>query len=118
MKTRRRLAPTVFLFILIYGLLFSLGEMCFLSLSGVYFAFSPEGYSPAKPSLRFIPFCWIAGGVCLLLIALALIVNLKKADKLGYTKAAWIFQWIGAFALSIPLMRLWDWAFRLLQQRF
>lgn len=118
MKSQRALAPAVILFILIFGLLFSLGEECFLRLSGVYLALPLDGYSPGKLFPRFIPFCWIAGGVCLLLIAFTLILNLKKANKLRYTKAAWILQWIGAFALSIPLMRLWDWVFLLLQQKF
>lgn len=114
-KKKTSAAPTLIRFILIYGILVSLAAVCFLNLSASLAGFPPgSGYRFAGQNPRLIPCFWIAGGVCLLLLAMTLLVNLRRARRLPYTLGGWILQWLGALGLTLLLMRGWDWAASLL----
>ena len=102
-------ASALLRFILIYALLLSLTALCFLNLSAAAAGFPPgAGYQFAKNDPRLIPFFWIGGGVCLLLLATVLLVNLRKGRRWGYSPGRWFLQWTGALGLTLLLMWGWD----------
>lgn len=91
----------------------SLGTECLLYLLGFSMAISLDS-SPSYP--RFIPFCFACGIVALLGLVAMLIQNMKVSEKLRFTKSAWLFEYIVAFILSIPMLKLWEMLFDFLQK--
>ena len=45
-----------------------------------------------------------------------LILNIKFSEKLNFTKTIWIFEYIFALVLSIPMIKLWEMLFDFLQK--
>ena len=65
---------------------------------------------------RFVPFCIVLGIVALLGVIFLLLGNIKISERLNFTKWTWYFQYIFAFVLSIPMIKLWQMLFDFLQK--
>lgn len=101
-------------FTLSYALLLSLGSECLLNLMGAVMSFSLDGKAITELYPRFIPFCICTGVICAAgLIGLA-ILNFAQYDKIGYTKQIILTQTVCSIALSIPMVKIWEWLFDLL----
>ena len=98
-------ATYIILSILANAALFSLGIECLLNLLSLSMTISLD--SVAKYP-RFIPFCIVIGIVALLGLIAMLILNIKASEKLGFTKPIWIFEYVFALVLSIPMIKLWE----------
>ena len=101
------------LFILANAAFLSLGIECLLNLLGSVMAISLDS-TPSYP--RFIPFCIVLGIVALLGLVAMLILNIKNSEKFNFTKSVWIFEYIFAFAFSIPMIKLWEMLFDFLHK--
>ena len=99
--------------ILANSTLLSLGIECLLNLIGFSMAISLDS-TPSYP--RFIPFCLTLGIVALLGLVAMLILNIKISEKLNFTKTIWIFEYALALVLSIPMIKIWEILFDLLQK--
>lgn len=106
------------LFTISYAIVFSIGIECLLNLLSVCFAISLDGRPIVEQYPRFIPFCVIIGFIALAAIVLIFVVNIKASERLGFTKSTWCVQMISAFAISIPMIRLWEMLFDFLQKAF
>ena len=91
----------------------SLGMECLLNLLGLAMAISLDS-SPQYP--RFIPFCIVCGMVALLGLIAMLILNIKLSEKHEFTKSVWIFEYVVAFVVSVPMIKLWEMLFEFLQK--
>ena len=98
----------IILSILANAALFSLGIECLLNLLSLSMAISLDSVVKYP---RFIPFCIVLGIVALLGLIAMLILNIKASEKLGFTKTIWIFEYVFALVLSLPLMNLWEMLF-------
>ena len=106
------------LFTAFYAIFFSLGLACLLQLFGVALGVALDGQTVIQQYPRLIPFCLIVGVICLVaLIALAFL-NAKFSKKLNYTKAVWIIQFVCAFVISIPMIKVWEMLLGFLQKVF
>ena len=103
----------IILSILANAALFSLGIECLLNLLSLSVAISLD--SVAKYP-RFIPFCIVLGIVALLGLIAMLILNIKASEKLVFTKTIWIFEYVFALVLSLPMIKLWEMLFDFLQK--
>ena len=104
------------LFTAFYAIFFSLGLACLLQLFGVALGVAIDGSAVIRQYPRLIPFCLIVGIICLIaLIALAFL-NAKFSKKLNYTKPVWIIQFICAFVISIPMIKVWEMLLGFLQK--
>lgn len=104
------------LFTAFYAAFFSLGLACLLQLLGVALGVAIDGSAVIRQYPRLIPFCLIVGTICLVaLIALAFL-NVKFSKKLNYTKTVWIIQFICAFVISIPMIKVWEMLLGILQK--
>ena len=101
--------------ILANSTLLSLGIECLLNLLGFSMAISLDS-TPSYP--RFIPFCIVLGIVTLLGLIAMLVLNIKASEKLNFTRPIWFFEYILAFVLSIPMIKLWEMLFDFLQKTF
>lgn len=99
--------------ILANAALLGLGIECLLNLFGIAMAVSLDS-SLNYP--RFIPFCVIMGIVSLLGLVAMLVLNIKISEKLNFTKTIWIFEYALALVLSIPMIKIWEALFDLLQK--
>ena len=106
-------AMYMIIFILANATFLSLGAECLLNLLGLAMAISLDS-SPSYP--RFIPFCIVLGIVALLGLVAMLILNVKVSEKLGFTKTIWIFEYVFALVLSLPMIKLWEMLFDFLQK--
>ena len=106
-------ATYIILSILANAALFSLGVECLLNLLSLSVAISLD--SVAKYP-RFIPFCIVLGIVALLGLIAMLILNIKASEKLGFTKTIWLFEYVFALVLSLPMIKLWKMLFDFLQK--
>ena len=106
---------TIFLsfFTLANATFLSLGMECLLNLLSLSVAVSLES-TPQYP--RFIPFCLVLGIVAMLGLISMLLINSKVSEKLGFTKASWILEYIFAIVLSVPMIKLWEMLFDFLQK--
>ena len=91
----------------------SLGMTCLLNLLSISVGISLDSEIEYP---RFIPFCIILGIVALLGVIFLLFGNIKISEKLNFTKWTWYFQYIFAFVLSIPMIKLWQMLFDFLQE--
>lgn len=91
----------------------SLGLTCLLDLLSISVGISldSEIHYP-----RFIPFCIVLEIISLSGLATILALNIKVSEKLKFTKWIWYFQYIFAFVLSIPIIKLWQMLFDFLQK--
>ncbi len=105
-------------FTITYSIFLSLGMECLLNLLGAAMAVSLDGKSVIDQYPRFIPFCLGVGFLSLIAIIIVLILNIKKSEKLGYTKAVWIAQSICSFIISLPMIKGWELLFRYLQEKY
>ena len=101
--------------ILINAAFLSLGLESLLSLLSLSVAISLDS---AERYPRFIPFCIVVGIVALLGLVAMLILNIKVSEKLNFTKPIWIFEYVFAFVLSIPMIKIWEMLFEFLQTTF
>ena len=99
--------------ILANAALFSLGIECLLNLLSLSMAISLDSVVKYP---RFIPFCIVLGIVALLGLIAMLILNIKVSEKLGFTKTIWIFEYVIALVLSLPMIKLWEMLFDFLQK--
>ena len=99
--------------ILANAILLSLGMECLLNLLEFAMAISLDS-TPSYP--RFIPFCVVLGIVALLGLVAILILNVKNSEKLKFTKLVWLWEYILAFVLSIPMLKLWEMLFDFLHK--
>ena len=102
--------------ILANAVFLSLGIECFLNLLALAMAISLDGSSAAEQYPRFIPFCVILGFVALIGVACMLFFNIRISEKLKFTKLVWYVQYISAFVLSIPMIKLWEILFDILEK--
>ena len=91
----------------------SLGMTCLLNLLGLALAISLDS-SPQYP--RFIPFCIVCGTAALLGLIATFIINIKTSEKFNFTKSLWLFEYIFALVLSVPMIKLWEMLFSFLQK--
>jgi len=91
----------------------SLGMTCLLNLLSISVGISLDS---AIQYPRFIPFCIILGIVALLGVIFLFFGNIKMSEKFKFTKWTWYFQYIFAFVLSIPMVKLWQMLFDFLQK--
>ena len=113
MKTKKILFALCFA--ISFGILLGLGFECLLILLGEVMAISLDSGALGQYP-RFIPFCIIAGFLSLAAIIALVIANIKLSDKIGYTKALWIFQVVTAILLSLPCIKVFEMLFDLLQK--
>ena len=106
-------AAYIILSIFTNAMFLSLGTECLLNLLSLSMAISLDS---AVKYPRFVPFCAILGIVALLGLIAMLILNIKFSEKLGFTKTIWFIQYIVAFVLSIPMIKLWEVLFDFLQK--
>ena len=99
--------------ILINAAFLSLGLESLLSLLSLSVAISLDS---AERYPRFIPFCIVVGIVALLGLVAMLVLNIKISEKLNFTKTIWIFEYALALVLSIPMIKIWEILFDLLQK--
>ena len=90
-----------------------LGMTCLLNLLSISVGISLDSEIEYP---RLIPFCMILGIVALLGVIFLLFGNIKISEKLKFTKRTWYFQYIFAFVLSIPMIKLWQMLFDFLQE--
>ena len=91
----------------------SLGMTCLLDLLSISVGISLDTEIEYP---RFIPFCIILGIVALLGVIFLLLGNIKISEKLKFTKLVWYVQYISAFVLSIPMIKLWEMLFDILEK--
>ena len=91
----------------------SLGLTCLLNLLSISVGISLDSKIQYP---RFIPFCIILGIVALIGVIFLLFGNIKISERLNFTKWLWCFQYIFAFVLSIPMIKLWQMLFDFLQE--
>ena len=103
----------VILSILANAALFSLGIECLLNLLSLSMAISLDSVVKYP---RFIPFCIVLGIVALLGLVVMFVLNIKASEKLNFTKTIWIFEYALALVLSIPMIKIWEILFDLLQK--
>ena len=96
-------ATYIILSILANAALFSLGIECLLNLLSLSVAISLDSVVKYP---RFIPFCIVLGIVALLGLIAMLILNIKVSEKLVFTKTIWIFEYVFALVLSLPMIKL------------
>ena len=110
---------TIFIFvpfsILANAAFLGLGIECLLDLLGLAMAVSLDG-SLKYP--RFVPFCIILGIVALLGLIAMLIINVTASKKLNFKKSVWVFEYIFALVLALPVTWLWEMLFDFLQKAF
>lgn len=102
-------------FIIAYAAFLGLGLECLLQLLGSAMAISIDG--PEQYPV-FLPFCFIVGLLALAAIAVLLILNIKVSERLDYTKRVWGVQIISAVIISVPMIKLWEILFDILQKVF
>ena len=90
-----------------------LGMTCLLNLLSISVGISLDSKIQYP---RFIPFCIILGIVALIGVIFLLFGNIKISERLNFTKWLWCFQYIFAFVLSIPMIKLWQMLFDFLQE--
>ena len=100
-------------FSLATAVFFSLGMSCLLHLLSLAMATSLDS-SAQYP--RFVPFCIVLGIVATIGLIAMLILNAKVSEKFNLTKSVWIFAYIFAFVLSVPMLKLWEMLFDFLQK--
>ena len=93
----------------------SLGLESLLSLLSLSVAISLDS---AERYPRFIPFCIVVGIVVLLGLVAMLVLNIKVSERLNFAKPIWIFEYVFAFVLSIPMIKIWEMLFEFLQTTF
>ena len=105
-------------FILANAAFLGLGGECLLRLLGLSMAISLDSPPIAEQYPRFIPFCVILGITALVGLIALFILNTVISEKLNYTKTVWILEYILSFALTLPLIKLWNMLFDFLQKVF
>ena len=113
--------PQIFLyplFTLLYAGFFSVGAKCLLDLLGCVMAMSLDGKSVAEQYPRYIPFCLVVGLLSLGALVLLAALNIKFRKKLKYNQTVWIIQFVCAFVISIPMIKVWELLFDFLQETF
>ena len=105
-------------FAVAYAIFLGLGLECLLNLFGISMGIALDGSSVAKQYPRFIPFCLIVVFLALAALIGIFILNFKSSEKYEFTKKIWWSQMIIAFAISIPMIKLWEMLFDFLQKYF
>lgn len=88
-------------FSIAYALVLSLGIECMLNATSLLM-FGAQQYP------RFFRFSLVVGLLALVALVVLVIVDLKVAEKVGFTKTVWKIQWIIAAVASIPLIKPWE----------
>ena len=108
----------LFVYTVANAALLSLGIECLLNLLASVMAVSLDAPSAAEQYPRFLPFCMVLGIVALLGLVAVLILNIKSSERLVFTKSAWIFEYVLAAVLSMPMIKLWEMLFDFLHKAF
>ena len=104
------------LFTAAYACFFSLGMACLLQLLGVALGTALDGNAVIRQYPRLILFCIVVGILCLIALTALGLLNAKFSKKLNYTKTVWIIQFICAFVISIPMIKVWEMLLGFLQK--
>lgn len=107
---------TYLLFAVLYACCFSLGMAGLLHYLGSIMAVSLDSGSVVQQYPRFVPFCIVVGIFSLAALVFLAVLNIKNSEKLNYNKPVWIAQSIGAFVISVPMMKMWELLFEALQK--
>lgn len=115
-----RQRPFIFavLFTLAGAVLLSLFCECLICFLGFAMAAAWDGDPGAGAYPRFLPFCVVTGLVSAGALAALIVIYAFKSEALGYNKSTWVWQTACCLALSLPLIKLWETVFRLLQELF
>ena len=105
-------------FAVAYAIVLSIGFECLLILLGASFGVSLDSATAIERYPKFILFCMIVGILALVALAVLFIFNLKTSDKFGLYKKLWWVQMIGAFVISVPMIKPWEMLFDFLQKFF
>ena len=92
--------------------LLSFGVSCLLHLLGFSMAVSLD--SPTQSSW-LVSFCIIFGILALAGLITVLILQIKSFMKSEYTRSIWIFTYIAALVFALPLLKVWETFFELMQ---
>lgn len=103
------------LFTAAYAFFFSIAAACFWELLGIALGAAIDG-RVIKAHPLFIPFCIIAALVAAVALVGIFAINLKGAERLGYTKKIWCVQFGAALVASIPAAVGWVFLFDFLQK--
>ncbi|MBE6533870.1 MAG: hypothetical protein E7678_02715 [Ruminococcaceae bacterium] len=99
-------------FFVVYSILFSFFIECFFCSLGMLLGFSIDtSYDPFGDYPIFLPFCLIMGFVALGLLVLTFIINLKKAENIGYTKMTLACQIVAVVLGTVLLIKPWEMLF-------
>ena len=105
------------LFVAVNAVLLGLGwEASFCAMS-LMFSFGIDGGGRGLVS-RFGLICIILAVVAFVAFVCVLLFNYNISDKLKYTPRVWIWQLILSFALSIPMLAVWEKLFDYLSLRY
>lgn len=105
-------------FAVAYAVVLSLGLECLLILLGSSFGVSLDSATAIERYPRFFAFCITVVILALVALAMIFISSLKVSDKLGFSKKLWWVQMIGAFVISVPMIKPWEMLFDFLQRAF
>ena len=100
------------LFTLGYAIVFSVGVECFLNILSFCCSVSLDSPSVAERYPRFFAFCLVVGLVALVALLGILLLNVTFSEKLKYSRGVWVIQFVCAFIISVPLLKLWKMCFQ------
>ncbi len=105
---------SVSFFVIVYAVLFSIGAVCLVNVLSAFFSISPDNTTVPTSVQSFWLFCLAVGFLVLVVFVVVLLLNIRSSQKLEYTKMTWWIQMISAVVIAIPMMKLWELAFKAL----
>ena len=106
----------VAVFIIANSVLLGLGWESLLNLMSLALSVAPDSRSGIALLPQFMMFCIAMGIIAFSLVVGILLANISLSDKLKYTKRVWSVQYILSFALSIPMIGIWEKVFCYLRE--
>ena len=103
---------------LIYALTIGLGNTCFLNVASMCMGIALDGKSVVEQYPRFFPFYIIVGIASLVVLIIEILLNIRLADRLEYSRFKLYAQIIASLVLSIPMMVIWMQLFEHLHKVF
>ena len=103
---------------LIYALTIGLGNTCFLNVASMCMGIALDGKNVVEQYPRFFPFCIIVGIASLVVLIIEILLNIRLADRLEYSRFKLYAQIIASLVLSIPMMVIWMQLFEHLHKVF
>ena len=105
---------SVSFFVIVYAVLFSIGAVCLVNVLSEFFSISLDNTAVPTSVHSFWLFCLAVGFLVLVAFVVVLLLNIRSSQKLEYTKMTWRIQMISAVVIAIPMMKLWELAFKAL----